>query len=184
MHPPRTNARSINIEIEYSCELSHANGRSMKGENSEKSKNPVSGFRTGDDVIRSLASCLLSHIEPYGIPCALGLKKPLLEMAAQPRIIGSEKRRTVTTVGFEPATVTLKSDPCPGEHSTSSSADERALSPQNSSYAAHPSQLRALVKGWRQLLQRFQLIDSNNHCTHNHQLTANAKIQRQLLQRL
>ena len=38
MHPPRTNPRPINIEVEYSCELSHANGSSMKKEKSEKSK--------------------------------------------------------------------------------------------------------------------------------------------------
>jgi len=36
MHPPRTNPRPINIEIEYSCELSHSNGSSMKKEKSEK----------------------------------------------------------------------------------------------------------------------------------------------------
>ena len=38
MHPPRTNPRPINIEVEYSCALSHANGSSMKKEKSEKSK--------------------------------------------------------------------------------------------------------------------------------------------------
>ena len=67
-------------------------------------------------------------IEPYvamwDSVCS-GPDKKLLETAAQPRIIGSEKRCTVIT-GFEPAT--LKSDPFPGEHSTSSSDDERALS--------------------------------------------------------
>ena len=38
MHPPRTNPQPINIEIDYSCELSHANGSSMIKEKSEKSK--------------------------------------------------------------------------------------------------------------------------------------------------
>ena len=38
MHPPRTNPRPIIIEIEYSCELSHANGSSMNKEKSEKSE--------------------------------------------------------------------------------------------------------------------------------------------------
>ena len=38
MHPPRTNPRPINIEIDYSCELSHANGSSIIKEKSEKSK--------------------------------------------------------------------------------------------------------------------------------------------------
>ena len=95
----------------------------MKGEKSEKSKKSGVRVSNGDNVCDQKLGVL--SIEPYGIPCALGLKKKLLETAAQPRIIGSENRRTVTTVGFKHTT--LKSDPCPGEHITSSSADERAL---------------------------------------------------------
>ena len=114
MHPPRTNPRPINIEVEYSCALSHANGSSMKTEKSEKSKKFIIRVSNGR---RHHWKPGALPTELYWISCALVLETRFIPCRV---IISSEKRRTGTTVGFEPAT--LKSDPCPGEHGTSSSA--------------------------------------------------------------
>ena len=60
--------------------------------------------------------------ELYWISCSLGLETRFIRCRV---IIRSEKRRTVTTVGFEPAT--LKSDPFPATRGTSPWARVNAL---------------------------------------------------------
>ena len=61
MHPSRANARPINIEVECSCELSHANVSSMKKEKSEKSKKSNVRVRTRHMVIDGPAPYPLTY---------------------------------------------------------------------------------------------------------------------------
>ena len=114
MHPPQTNVRSKNIEIEYSCQLSHANGSFINKEKSVNSKK----------TIVQVSNEKRHDCQPGALPIALHwisfAQNTFYVLPRNRVIISSEKRRTVTTVGFEPAT--LKSDPCPGERDTSSSA--------------------------------------------------------------
>ena len=92
MHPPQTNPRPINIEIEYSCELSHANADSMgvpwKREKWKIEKIQCPGFERGTGLsLHGPAPYPLGHRELeilYGLEVG-----KLCTDSAQQRIIRS-----------------------------------------------------------------------------------------------
>ena len=95
----------------------------MKGEKSERSKRAgvrVSNGRQCDQELGALS------IEPYGIPCALGLKLKEHGIHFGRAAANNWELKSVVLSSLwdsnRPRPATLKTDPCPDEHGTSSSA--------------------------------------------------------------